>query len=331
MSKAINTSSIYAADVLVHSGPFQADDALTCAILALAQWPVAGGDPLRVLRTRDADLIAEADNGVVVADVGGVFDPAQLRFDHHQRGFDQVRPNGVKYASCGLVWDFMPGVALQAVGNVIGNSRLDGLLSEKQMGKVVDKVGQGLVAAVDAVDNGQKAKLEEGQDIVPPTFSLSLMVHQLNPVGQATAHDFDEAFITAVDVCAIALESAIKQAAAEVLSEDRVAEAVAKGDTVVVFDQYEAAALELVPALSEEALYIVFPSNGTWMVQQVPVKAGSFEGRKPLPEEWAGLRAENGDSIEGLESFVFVHNGRFIGGCRKEEDAVRMARMAVEA
>ncbi|MBJ7444410.1 MAG: MYG1 family protein [Sphingobium sp.] len=43
----------------------------------------------RLLRTRKQELIDTAD---FVVDVGGVWDAAKGRFDHHQRGFDGARP-----------------------------------------------------------------------------------------------------------------------------------------------------------------------------------------------------------------------------------------------
>ena len=65
------------------------------AVLGLA----AG--PLEIVRTRDASALAAADARV---DVGGKSDPATGDFDHHQRGGAGERPNGVRYASFGLVW-----------------------------------------------------------------------------------------------------------------------------------------------------------------------------------------------------------------------------------
>src|SRR3990167_7769204 len=81
--------------IITHSGSFQADDIFAVAILLLAV-----GES-EVIRTRDKDQIAAAD---YVVDVGMVYDPAQNRFDHHQPGGAGERPNGIPYASCGLVW-----------------------------------------------------------------------------------------------------------------------------------------------------------------------------------------------------------------------------------
>ncbi|WP_419467549.1 MYG1 family protein [Allochromatium tepidum] len=39
----------------------------------------------------------------MAVDVGGEYVPERGRFDHHQRSFCEVRPNGVKYSSFGLM------------------------------------------------------------------------------------------------------------------------------------------------------------------------------------------------------------------------------------
>ena len=42
-------------------------------------------------------------------DVGGVYSPETHRYDHHQRGFDEVFGNGfdkIKLSSAGLVYKF---------------------------------------------------------------------------------------------------------------------------------------------------------------------------------------------------------------------------------
>ena len=62
-----------------HSGSFHCDEALAIAMLRrLPQFEGA-----TVLRSRDNSLLEKCD---IVVDVGGVFDAAKLRFDHHQRG-----------------------------------------------------------------------------------------------------------------------------------------------------------------------------------------------------------------------------------------------------
>lgn len=63
--------------VSIQVGRFHADEALACAMLKmLPEYADAS-----VTRTRDHSVLDGMD---VVVDVGGVYDPATHRYDHHQ-------------------------------------------------------------------------------------------------------------------------------------------------------------------------------------------------------------------------------------------------------
>lgn len=54
-------------------------------------------------RTRDPAILNTCD---IVVDVGGIYDEAAQRFDHHQRGFTEIFGHGftTKLSSAGLVY-----------------------------------------------------------------------------------------------------------------------------------------------------------------------------------------------------------------------------------
>ena len=63
--------------IATHSGSFHCDEALGC-------WLLQHTDKFKsaeIIRSRDPAVLATAD---IVIDVGGVYDEATLRFDHHQ-------------------------------------------------------------------------------------------------------------------------------------------------------------------------------------------------------------------------------------------------------
>lgn len=88
------------ATIGTHSGSFHCDEALGC-------WLLQQTDRFKtatIVRSRDPAVLAGLD---VVIDVGGVYDEATLRFDHHQRGFEHVIGFGgfkTKLSSAGLVY-----------------------------------------------------------------------------------------------------------------------------------------------------------------------------------------------------------------------------------
>src|SRR3989344_4114744 len=85
--------------LITHNGSFHTDDVFACAAFMLLL--DRKGDQYEVVRTREEKLIEEGD---YVFDVGGIYDEAKNRFDHHQRGGAGKRANGIEYASFGLVW-----------------------------------------------------------------------------------------------------------------------------------------------------------------------------------------------------------------------------------
>ena len=64
--------------IITHSGNFHPDDVCAVATLLLI-YPDA-----EVVRTRDEKVINEKDKEDIVLDLGRVYDPTNLIFDHHQ-------------------------------------------------------------------------------------------------------------------------------------------------------------------------------------------------------------------------------------------------------
>jgi len=93
-----------------HSGTFQADEAM--GVWMLRQLPAYRHSP--VIRSRDmAVLETQCD---IVIDVGGIYDHDKLRYDHHQRGYDErFDPQRcTKLSASGLVYRHYGKQVLQA-------------------------------------------------------------------------------------------------------------------------------------------------------------------------------------------------------------------------
>lgn len=83
----------------------------------------------------------------------------------------------------------------------------------------------------------------------------------------------------------------------------------------------------------EKVLYVLYPETSKegakWRVQCVSVTKDSFESRRPLREEWRGVRDEELSEKTGIEGCVFVHASGFIGGNKTREGAMEMARRSM--
>jgi len=284
--------------IATHNGSFHADDVFSVAAFKLI-FP-----SFKLIRTRDMALINEAD---IVIDVGGEYDAEKGRFDHHQRGGAGERDNGIPFSSFGLIW--------QKYGLAIceGNQ------------EVANALDAGLVSTIDAIDCGHVEGIYEG-------ISLSQTISMFNPTWEEGG-DFDSCFDEAVGFATRVLTRFIASANGGISAKAIVAKAIddAEDPRVIVLAKYTPWK-RTVHALSEAALYVVYPSpTGQWRIQAVPVERGSFEDRKSLPKPWAGLSDEALQEVCGIDDAMFCHNGRFIAGAESFESTMKMAAMAVEA
>lgn len=299
--------------IACHSGSFHADDAVGVAVL-MALHPDAC-----LVRTRDAAAVSAADFAV---DVGGQWDPARGRFDHHQRGFDGRRADGTLYASAGLVWsahgaDFVAHVAGAAVD---ARTVLD----------LAHEVDSEFVIHVDRADTGEAHG-------APGTFGFSAMVAQFNLTwleGDASsdrAGAEDESFLEVVRFTQQLLRRMVQRKLARVAAASgvRLSRRLEQG-RVLVLEQgmpWQDTVLREMPEVS----FVLFPDGGTghWIVRTVPVEHGSFDAKRDLPAAWAGLRDQELAAASGIGDARFVHNNLFIGGAYSFDGALAMARAAL--
>ena len=284
--------------IATHNGNFHADDVFSIAALK-SLFP-----SFQLIRTRDSELIARAD---IVVDVGGEYDVETDRFDHHQRGGAGERENGIPFSSFGLIWQKY-GLELCQGDQAVANA-----------------VDAGLVSTIDAIDCGYGEKLAEG-------ISLSQTISMFNPTWQEDS-DFDACFAEAVDFASRVLTRFIASANGGISAKAIVAKAIddAEDSRVIVLEKYTPWK-RTVHALSEEALYMVYPSQtGQWRIQTVPVEPGSFEDRKSLPKQWAGLSDKALKEVTGIDDAMFCHNGCFIAGAESFESTMKMASIALQS
>ena len=283
--------------IVTHNGNFHADDVFSVAALKSIF------SSFTLIRTRDLDIIAKAD---IVIDVGGEYDPETDRFDHHQRGGAGERANGIPYSSFGLMW--------QKYGLYICQGNQD----------VANAVDADLVSTIDAIDCGHVKGVPEG-------ISLSQTISMFNPTWQEDSH-FDSCFDEAVDFASRVLTRFIATANGGISAKTIVANAIDKAQDprVIVLEKYTPWK-KTVHALSEEALFMIYPSGtGQWRIQTVPVEPGSFEDRKPLPKKWAGLSDIALQDETGIDDAMFCHNGLFIAGAESFESTMKMAVIALQ-
>ncbi|KAK3349452.1 metal-dependent protein hydrolase [Lasiosphaeria hispida] len=350
-AKRLKTETGLASAVAIgtHNGHFHADEALAVYMLRTHIPTYAGA---RLVRTRDPALLETCHT---VVDVGGEYDAAHNRYDHHQRTFATNFPGrATKLSSAGLVY-------LHFGREIVARSLAVPEDSE-QVGVIWNKIYESFIEALDAHDNGisvydPAAVTAAGlaKRFSDGGFTLGAMVGRLNPnwndevpadpvaaqaaedarfelASQRIGEEFDRdlnyythAWLPAREIVAEAF--AARQ---EYDAEGRIV--VFKGQSVPWKDHLYT--LEGPNQENGKAVYVLYPEKpgpgSKWRVQCVPVTKDSFQSRKPLPEAWRGFRDEQLDQISGIEGGIFVHAAGFIGGNKSFEGALAMAKKALE-
>ena len=314
--------------IATHDGTFHADDVFGVAVLA-AVFP-----DHEVIRTRDPERLSRAD---FVVDVGGTWEPAAGRFDHHQRGFTGARTRqdadgqvvrAEVYAAAGLVWAEHGRACVQQLAQSLGH-RADDVLAAR----IAADLDDALVRYIDLIDNG-------AADVAPGIFGLSSQLALLNTGwleerqldAQALAALQLERFHEAMAVVHRALQRFVLRAIGQAVAagDVRGAERVAQGRVLLLREggmPWTRVVVEEMP----EVMLVVFPesSRAQYQLRTVPAALGSFASRMDLPAAWAGLRDAQLAQVSGVPDAVFCHKNLFIAGARSLEGALRMAALAL--
>ncbi len=289
--------------VATHPGNFHADDVFAIAVLGLVH------GPLDVVRTRDAEAQDAADLRV---DVGGRSDPATGDFDHHQKGGAGERPNGIRYASLGLVW--------RAHGEALAGG------PEAAMA-----IDERIVQGIDANDTGQTIAQALIDDIRP--MSVSGVVAAMNPVWDEHLDPAEEdaRFAEAVAMATRILERELAGAAAFARAQQLVRDAIGRAsDPRIIELDRNMPWRETVVTQAPDALYVMYPKSDGWGMQAVPQELGTFANRRDLPAAWAGLSGDELAAASGVPDAVFCHTARFYVSAGSREGITELARRALE-
>ncbi|KAI4154949.1 MAG: hypothetical protein LQ340_001322 [Diploschistes diacapsis] len=355
MTEEIAAKRLKASPVVIgtHNGHFHADEALAVYLLRL----LPSYNDASLVRTRDPNKLAACHT---VVDVGGEYDAAKNRYDHHQRTFDTTFPShGTKLSSAGLIYMHF-GRAIIAQRSGLPESHPDVSL-------LFEKLYTDFVEAFDANDNGIELYDRQSIGDTKKRFkdfgvTLASLVSDLNqPVDDPLLPPLIPA--TSLDISSpqAAEDSRFLQASALVGTSFLRKLALAHGTWLparaTVLEAYNARLdtdpsgqiitlprggvpwkehlynIEASSPDRPQILYVLYPESeekdARWRVQAVSVGEGSFESRRPLREEWRGVRDAELSEKAGIEGCVFCHASGFTGGNVTRDGVLEMARRSL--
>ena len=296
-----------------HNGIFHSDEVVACAILYLLK-PT---NQMWILRSRNLD---ELKNCSVVVDIGGG------DFDHHISGFNKRRPNGIMYASAGLVWKKF-GIDILNLFRNIYFSKYD-----VDLNMVYQILDDEVISVVDREDNGVPCDLPNVFSFIPDFRPLWF---ETDPIA------FNVQFEFALKATAEILEATLKACMAKVVTEkvlrdnwmdynlfhDGILEIPSQTmdwvDTVIGFNLS-------VPCEFAKVNFVMFPyPAGGWAAQCVPPSFDDkFGQRISFPKAWAG-KTDDLPAITGVPTATFCHNGCFFVRAQEKDDVTALCKLAM--
>ncbi|MEK7579506.1 MAG: MYG1 family protein [Patescibacteria group bacterium] len=289
--------------IVTHDSKFHADEVLAVAVLHL----ILGDDTVETVRSRDPEIVATGD---FVVDVGHVYDPQRNRYDHHQAKGAGVRPNGIPYASFGLVW--------KQFGEKLCGSK-----------SVADEIESVMVIPIDATDNGVATIKRVYQEISPYDFHDAIDI--FNPhVSESVTHDVQ--FLKVLEMAKSVIEREIVKTRLRQEDDQYVHKIYnqTKDKRLIVLDRPTNTRFL---GTVEEPLFCMIPSatGPEWTVHAIRIDPELFDYRAYFPKEWAGKIREDLALTSGVRDAIFCHAHLFIAVAKSKEGALALARLALKS
>lgn len=295
--------------IVTHNGSFHADDIFACATLGL--YLEQKKIPYRIIRTRDENLIHNAD---YVVDVGGGYDHTLKHYDHHQPGGAGKRPNDVPYAAFGLVWKHYG--PLLCGGN----------------DEVIYDLDRRIVQPIDAIDNG--ISVSEPTQLGICDYGIHGIVGAYQNTWKETKKQESQLknFLSLVNFFKSLVKREIECSFDRLEMVQKIQEIYeTTTDKTILEIPYHVSIGALLQVLDKhkEVMFIVSRSNTHWKALALRKEACSFENRKSMPIHWAGKRGLEFAEITGVPDAIFCHNARFLAVAKTREGAWELARKAL--
>lgn len=301
-------------NLLTHSGQFHADDIFSTALLNVYYRNKDKTIKVKCKRSIQKEDIEKAD---IVYDIGLVYNPKKLRFDHHQNDVGLVRENGIPYAAFGLVFKhFGPELI----------SLISGEKNKKVIAEIFDTVEKKLVMHIDAMDNGTLTYKQtfKGVDIatIDNYFQMCKFASGIEDMKK-----IDKKFFELVKFSEPIIQNLIEYAI-HIQGEKAMAVKAynkSKDKRVIVCDRFYSFNFNKFP----EPLLVMYPDlRNNWSAKNVQTGEDLYDARFYFPEPWRGLVDAELEKACGVKGAKFCHKSGFLCVNETKEGLMKMIAKA---
>ena len=288
------------ANLITHGGKFHPDDVFSTMFMS---------------KIVDNPVVYRTSEQKVKSDKAIVYDIGFGKFDHHGPDALYREDKKLKYCAFGLLWKEYGKQYLETIESV----------DREELFKRID---ENLIMQIDGIDNGVFPKIQAPYKLKDLDYIIDLFNN-----SWLEDEDPDIGFMEAVKIANAIFERMIVREEALIVAKKKVLESISKcEDGILILDEF-------IPY--EEAIWcdnnsknikvIVMPSNrGGYNIKPVTVSKDSHELAYCFNKEYLGLHDEELVRVSGIKTAKFVHISGFIACTATLEDAIKMAKNAIE-
>ncbi len=303
-------------NLLTHSGQFHADDIFSTALLNLY---FKNKEPKTKVKCKRSIKKEDIDKADIVYDIGLIYNPKKLRFDHHQNDTGLIRSNGIPYAAFGLLFKHFGHELI---------SFISGEKNKKVLAEIFDIVEKKLIQHIDAMDNGTSTykQLFKGVDVI--TIDNYFRMYKFE-AGSDDMKKIDKKFFELVKFSEPILENIINYAS-ERQKEKALGQKAynkAKDKRIIICDRFYSYNFNEFP----EPLIVVYPDlRNNWSAKNVQTGEDMYDARFYFPESWRGLVDEELERACGVKGAKFCHKSGFLCVNETKEGLMEMVMLAMK-
>lgn len=290
------------ANLITHDNKFHPDDVFSTVFLS---------------KYIDNPILYRSGVGEVNYPNAIVYDVGFGKFDHH--GVDaKYRPNSkLKYCSFGLLWtEYGKDYLTKNNYNYVDELYL----------AIEDK----LVKQIDGIDNGIFPEIKAEYSLL----DLDHIIDLFNPTWEEKDIDTDEYFKDALITAEIIFDNLLKSEYSKIKATKKVLSLIdTVKDNILILDEYlpyqDAIFLSSNPK-AKEIKVIILPSNrGGYNIKPITISKDSKELLVNFPKEYRGLHDKELSQVSGIVTAKFVHLSGFLASSETLEDAILLAKKAI--
>lgn len=297
------TKNIEEANLITHNGKFHPDDVFSTVFLSqYIENPVLYRSPVGHIKN---------DNAII-------YDVGYGKFDHHTPTAEYLPNSKLKYCSFGLLW------------REYGLKYIEKNINTPNPKKLFELVEEKLIKQIDGIDNGTFPKIEAEYHLT----DLDQIIDMYNPTWEEDGVDTDNKFYEAYLIAEQIFNNLIKKMNSNIKADIIVEKEINNvKNNILILTQYlpyNEAIFSSTNSKAKDIKVIILPSNrGGYNIKPITISKDSKELLINFPKEYRGLHDEELAKISGIKTAKFVHLSGFLASTDTLEDAIKMAKQAL--